>query len=147
MEVIKSGLLDTLQDAGRFGLGHLGVNPNGPMDEYAAQLANALVGNHLHEVVLEMHFPAAATRFHHAALIAMTGADFDARHFDGAVRDEAARARRGELVAALAAEDAGAFGDFQSHNADQAADYNDEKADFEFRSAQSRCHSRCSTLA
>lgn len=78
-EVIKAGVLDTLQDLGRFGYQHLGINPGGAMDRHALQLANALVGNALGEAVLEMHFPAAAFLVQCPALIALAGADFDAQ--------------------------------------------------------------------
>lgn len=74
----KAGLLDTVQDFGRFGYGFLGVNNNGPMDLYAFGMANALLGNELNTPVLEMHFPAPVIRFQQPALIAITGANFSA---------------------------------------------------------------------
>ncbi|MCU0336204.1 MAG: biotin-dependent carboxyltransferase family protein [Chitinophagaceae bacterium] len=72
----KAGVMDTVQDCGRHGYSHLGVGPAGPMDEWAASAANALVGNHLDAALLELHFPAATIRFLQPALIAMAGADF-----------------------------------------------------------------------
>lgn len=74
----KAGLLDTIQDAGRVGWGHLGINPNGPMDWYAHALANALVGNQENTPVIELHFPASTFRFTEPASIALAGADFGA---------------------------------------------------------------------
>ena len=74
--IIKPGILDTLQDLGRYGYSHLGINPGGAMDRYAAQAANLLVGNETPVAVLEMHFPAAQILFEHNALISITGADF-----------------------------------------------------------------------
>lgn len=74
--VTKPGLLDTIQDLGRFGYAAWGINPSGAMDHYAAQVANFLVGNSEEEPVIEMHFPAAHFEFTENALIAMTGADF-----------------------------------------------------------------------
>lgn len=71
----KQGLLDTIQDAGRYGYQHLGINTSGAMDSTAMKTANALVGNSLDEPVLEMHFPAAEVEFEMAALIAISGAD------------------------------------------------------------------------
>ena len=76
--VIRNGLLDTAQDAGRYGHQHLAINPGGAMDIVAMVAANALVGNDVTEAVLEMHFPAAQLLFEEAALIAITGADFAA---------------------------------------------------------------------
>ncbi|TAH04165.1 MAG: biotin-dependent carboxyltransferase [Sphingobacteriales bacterium] len=78
LRVIKVGVLDSVQDAGRYGWQHLGINPTGVMDRYAAMLANCLVGNVLNEAVLELHFPASSFFFEEAALIAITGAEFTA---------------------------------------------------------------------
>ncbi len=76
LRVIKAGILDTVQDAGRFGFRHLGINPTGAMDLYAMQMANILVGNDPHTAVIEMHFPAASFFFEQPTLIAVCGADF-----------------------------------------------------------------------
>lgn len=75
----KAGILDTLQDAGRNGYGHLGINPNGPMDWQAHQLANALVANELHDTIIESHFPAPVLRITKACIMAFAGADFHAQ--------------------------------------------------------------------
>ncbi len=76
LRVIKAGLLDTIQDSGRYGWQDLGINPGGAMDKFAARTANILVGNDQHEAVIELHFPAAAFFFELPALIAVSGADF-----------------------------------------------------------------------
>jgi antagonist of KipI len=76
LRVIKPGVLDTVQDMGRYGWQHLGINPGGVMDKASAQLANSLVGNTWKEAVIELHFPASAFFFEKPALIAVTGADF-----------------------------------------------------------------------
>lgn len=76
LRIIKAGLFDSIQDTGRYGYQHLGINPTGAMDRYAAQLANALLGNELNEPVLEMHFPAAQILFEQAVIICITGANF-----------------------------------------------------------------------
>lgn len=76
LKVIKAGILDTIQDNGRYGYQHLGINPTGAMDRYAMQVANMLVGNDPFEAVLELHFPAAVFMFTQPALIALSGADF-----------------------------------------------------------------------
>lgn len=70
--------MDTVQDLGRYGWQHLGVNPGGAMDKLSAQIANILVGNEKYEAVIESHFPAAAFFFEQPSLIAVTGADFSA---------------------------------------------------------------------
>jgi antagonist of KipI len=79
IEVIKAGMADSIQDGGRFGVQHLGINPNGAMDLNAMKIANALVGNNLNVAVIEMSFPASTLRFSRPALIALSGADFTAK--------------------------------------------------------------------
>ncbi len=78
LKVIKAGILDTIQDNGRYGHQHLGINPNGAMDKYAMQVTNMLAGNKPEEAIIEMHFPAAVFMFTQPALIALGGADFSA---------------------------------------------------------------------
>ena len=78
VRIIKKGLLDTLQDFGRYGYQQLGINPGGVIDRIAATVANMLVGNNSNEPVIEMHFPASAFLFEDSAEIALSGADFGA---------------------------------------------------------------------
>lgn len=78
LQIIKAGLLDTVQDRGRFGCQHLGINPTGGMDKYSMQVANMLVGNDPGEAVIELHFPASVFLFTQPALIALAGADLSA---------------------------------------------------------------------
>ena len=76
LRIIKAGVLDTVQDMGRYGWQHLGVNPGGAMDRLSAKVANILAGNDANEAVIELHFPASSFFFEQPALIAITGADF-----------------------------------------------------------------------
>jgi antagonist of KipI len=76
ISIIKPGLLDTVQDMGRFHYGSLGINPGGVADRYAASVANMLVGNETTEAVIEMHFPGPHILFEQNTLITITGADF-----------------------------------------------------------------------
>ena len=76
LNIIKAGLLDTVQDIGRWGYQHLGVNVSGAMDRFSAQLANALLGKELNAPIIEMHFPAATLNFLETTVICLTGADF-----------------------------------------------------------------------
>ncbi|HLG39321.1 MAG TPA: biotin-dependent carboxyltransferase family protein, partial [Chitinophagaceae bacterium] len=78
LRIIKAGVLDTVQDMGRYGWQHLGINPGGVMDKLSAKISNILVGNELNEAVIELHFPASAFFFEQPALIALSGADFSA---------------------------------------------------------------------
>jgi len=83
--IIKPGLLDTVQDMGRTGFGNWGIAPGGVMDRYAAQVANLLVGNCLHEAVIEIHFPGPQILFDQNTLVAITGADFSPTVNDQAI--------------------------------------------------------------
>jgi antagonist of KipI len=78
LKILKAGMLDTIQDMGRFGYQQFGINPTGTMDRYAAGVANILVGNKQSEAVIEMHFPGPSILFEKTSLVALSGADFDA---------------------------------------------------------------------
>lgn len=75
LKIIRQGVLDTIQDLGRYGYQYLGINCNGAMDKFSAQLANALLGKELSAPILEIHFPASQISFQKEALICITGAD------------------------------------------------------------------------
>jgi antagonist of KipI len=76
MKIIKAGIQDTVQDLGRYGYQHLGINPGGVMDRFSAAMANLLIGNNINKAVIELHFPASVFMFQKPALIAISGADF-----------------------------------------------------------------------
>ncbi|CAN5791941.1 5-oxoprolinase subunit PxpC [soil metagenome] len=78
VSVIKAGLCDTIQDMGRSGYAASGINPSGAMDTLAMQVANALTSNPLQTAVVEMHFPAPILQFDAPAIVALSGADFNA---------------------------------------------------------------------
>lgn len=82
VQVLRPGLLTTLQDAGRPGLAALGIGRAGAADRPAWQLANALVGNTGGEAALEITLQGPTLRFERAARIALTGAPIDARAGD-----------------------------------------------------------------
>lgn len=54
LRVLRPGLLTTVQDLGRFGLGSLGIPPAGAADPRSAMLANRVAGNSAGAAVLEM---------------------------------------------------------------------------------------------
>jgi allophanate hydrolase len=54
IEVLQPGIGTTVQDAGRAGQRHHGIPLSGWLDAPLAQAANALVGNTLHEAVMEI---------------------------------------------------------------------------------------------
>ncbi len=76
MKITRAGILDTVQDLGRRGYQHLGINPGGAADRFSAALANVLLGNKLNTPLLELHFPAASLLFTRPAAVCITGADF-----------------------------------------------------------------------
>lgn len=79
VQVLKPGLLTSVQDGGRPGHAAFGVGRAGAMDGPAWQLANALVGNRAGEAALECTLLGPTLRFVHAAVIALTGAPIEAR--------------------------------------------------------------------
>lgn len=79
VEVIKPGLLTSLQDAGRRGYAPLGLGRAGAVDEPARRLANALVGNAGDEAALEITLAGPTLRFQHGAVVALTGGLIEAR--------------------------------------------------------------------
>jgi len=78
IRIIKQGIFDTVQDEGRYGFQHLGINPGGAADNVSHAIANMLVGNALGEAVIELHYPAPVILFEQGAVIALAGADFGA---------------------------------------------------------------------
>jgi urea carboxylase len=79
-EVVEAGAQTTVQDyPGRLGYWEIGVPPSGPMDSHAFQLANRLVGNAAGAPALECTAAGPKLKFHAAAVLAVTGADMDAR--------------------------------------------------------------------
>ena len=80
IEVLKPGLLTTVQDRGRPGLAHLGVPPSGAADPTAFELGNRLVGNPPGAAALEATLDGPVLRFDGAATVALTGATQPAIH-------------------------------------------------------------------
>lgn len=74
IEVLSTGLFDTLQDEGRAGHQSQGVPLGGAMDRKSAALANQLVGNPLGTPVVESTLLGGRLCFHGPAQIALTGA-------------------------------------------------------------------------
>jgi biotin-dependent carboxylase-like uncharacterized protein len=74
IEVLRPGLLTTVQDLGRPGLAHLGVPPSGAADQASLRWANRLVGNPDDAAGLEVTLGKLTIRFDGAAIVAVTGA-------------------------------------------------------------------------
>jgi biotin-dependent carboxylase-like uncharacterized protein len=74
VEVVRAGLLTTVQDRGRPGLAHLGVPPSGAADRDAYELGNRLVGNPPGAAALEATLDGPVLRFDRPTTVALTGA-------------------------------------------------------------------------
>ncbi|WBU37883.1 carboxyltransferase domain-containing protein [Homoserinibacter sp. YIM 151385] len=70
----RAGLRTLLQDAGRPGLGPLGVAESGILDAPAMRLANRLVGGDPEQAVLEIPYGGLRARARGALVVAVTGA-------------------------------------------------------------------------
>lgn len=97
--VERPGARTTVQDLGRAGLGSFGVAPSGAMDQHAFRAANLLVANPLDAAALEATLIGPRLAFERDAIIALTGAAFDAT-IDGEPIPyaEAVRARAGAVL-------------------------------------------------
>ena len=79
VEVVAPGAQSSLQELpGRLGLWHVGVPPSGPMDARSFARANALVGNAVEVVALEMTVSGPTLRFHAPSDVAISGAHMPA---------------------------------------------------------------------
>ena len=76
IQIIKNGIADTIQDKGRYGFQHLGIQANGYLDYQSARLANFILGNPLSAPVFEIHFPASSFCFTRNYTICISGANF-----------------------------------------------------------------------
>jgi len=76
IKIIKNGIADTIQDIGRYGYQHLGIQANGFLDYQSARLANTILGNLKDSPVFEIHFPASSFCFTCNYTICISGANF-----------------------------------------------------------------------
>jgi allophanate hydrolase len=79
VEIVSVGPMLSIQDAGRFGLRHLGVSAAGPVDGAAMALANVLCGNVPGAAALEFAGPGGSFRTKCALRFAVTGGPCDIR--------------------------------------------------------------------
>jgi antagonist of KipI len=83
IRVLVPGLLTTVQDLGRSGLGAFGVPVGGAADAHALRLGNLLLGNDEGAAALEATLVGPELLFEEAALVVLAGAPFGAQ-LDGA---------------------------------------------------------------
>ena len=78
VQVIRAGLLTTVQDLGRYGAQRFGVPVCGAMDRYSLCVANRLVGNADNAAALEITLVGPVMQFDSDTLIALCGGDLGA---------------------------------------------------------------------
>lgn len=99
-EIVRPGLLTTVQDAGRAGFRHLGVPLSGAADPYSLALANGAVGNAPGAAALECTMQGPCLRFLASTQIALAGADMAASlHGDPIPLYRPVRVERGDELA------------------------------------------------
>ena len=76
LEVIEANGLVTVQDAGRRGWRQFGVPGSGPMDFFAYQAANALVGNPIESAAVEIGLGDVTFQAIQNCVVAITGAGY-----------------------------------------------------------------------
>ena len=74
VEVIKTGVFDSIQDLGRAEVQQFGVPYAGVMDQYSAMLANSILGNAPNAAVIESTFQGPSLKFQSNTLICVSGA-------------------------------------------------------------------------
>ena len=79
LEIKSPGLATTVQDRGRTGHYNVGIPQSGSMDQYSAELGNALVGNSDHEAVLECTYLGPVLATDGDAVVAVTGAPVEVK--------------------------------------------------------------------
>lgn len=78
IDVIRAGVLSSVQDLGRPGYRHLGVSSGGALDALSLEVGNRIVGNRPDAAGIEVTFGPTVLRFKHATRIAIAGTDFGA---------------------------------------------------------------------
>lgn len=86
IKIIQPGALSLIQDSGRFGFMQYGVTQSGAMDQISYAAANHIAGNPAGAAEIEMTLMGLTAEFTEDAVIAVTGADMDAK-LDGAAID------------------------------------------------------------
>ncbi|KPH07597.1 biotin-dependent carboxyltransferase family protein (plasmid) [Rhizobium acidisoli] len=82
IEILESGLFNTVQDLGRPGYRDIGVSASGAMDPLAVRIGNSLVGNDENAAVIEVQTFPFSLRFERRTVFAVTGTDGHP-HLDG----------------------------------------------------------------
>ena len=75
-EILKPGILTTIQDLGRYGFSQFGVPPSGALDTFSFRVGNLLAGNREEEAGLEITLMGLKIKALREAVIAITGGHF-----------------------------------------------------------------------
>ncbi|GAA3275601.1 biotin-dependent carboxyltransferase family protein [Paenarthrobacter aurescens] len=78
-DIKNPGLATTVQDQGRTGYYNVGIPQSGSMDQYSAELGNALVGNAATDAVLECTYLGPVLVTDADAVVAITGAPVEVK--------------------------------------------------------------------
>ena len=78
IDVIRAGVLISVQDLGRRGYWHLGVSFGGALDVFSLEIGNRIVGNRSDAAGIEVTFGPTVLCFKHAIRVVITGTDFGA---------------------------------------------------------------------
>ena len=78
IEILRPGILTSVQDFGRTGMRHLGVAQSGALDKRALSIANRLLNNPIDAAGLEITIGPVVLRFTQDTWFALAGADFSA---------------------------------------------------------------------
>lgn len=96
---LKPGLQTSIQDLGRSGKMHFGINQSGAIDSLSLKLANWLVGNPLNAACLELTLVGPTIKFKVSTSIAICGAEFDIYHNGDLVfNDETIQVCKGDVL-------------------------------------------------
>ena len=99
IEFLSSGTYSTIQDLGRRGYRQYGVPVSGAMDQYAARLANQLLGNQDNTPLIEITMTGPELKFMVPCYFVITGANFDARLDDETIENNSiAYAKMGQQL-------------------------------------------------
>ena len=81
LEAIDVSGLVTFQDSGRLGFASYGVPTSGPMEWFAHQAANSLVGNSVNAPIVEIGMGEAVFRAKRNCILAVTGAGYEVLNY------------------------------------------------------------------
>ena len=77
LEIIKAGMMTSIQDLGRKGLAYFAIPNSGVMDKNAAQIALLILNKKEGSPLIECTSSAPEIKFNHNTRIVITGADFN----------------------------------------------------------------------